>query len=43
MVRVSDNGRGISAEVLPRIFDLFVQGNPPWPAPTGDSASDSRC
>ena len=24
-VRVSDNGRGISAELLPKIFDMFVQ------------------
>lgn len=27
-VRVKDNGAGIDREVLPRIFDLFVQGAP---------------
>ena len=27
-IRVVDHGRGISAENLPRIFDLFVQGSP---------------
>jgi signal transduction histidine kinase/CheY-like chemotaxis protein len=26
VIRVRDNGMGISAEMLPRIFDLFVQG-----------------
>jgi len=26
VLRVSDNGRGIEPEMLPRIFDLFVQG-----------------
>lgn len=27
MIRVSDHGHGIEADMLPRIFDLFVQGN----------------
>jgi two-component system CheB/CheR fusion protein len=26
VIRVADNGRGIEADVLPKIFDLFVQG-----------------
>jgi len=26
MIRVADEGRGIESEMLPRIFDLFVQG-----------------
>jgi len=29
VVRVSDNGIGIEPDVLPRVFDLFVQGDPP--------------
>jgi two-component system CheB/CheR fusion protein len=28
MIRVKDTGRGIRSEMLPRIFDLFVQGDP---------------
>ena len=27
MIRVTDHGRGIEPEMLPRIFDLFVQGH----------------
>jgi len=27
VIRVTDNGRGIERELLPKIFDLFVQGN----------------
>ncbi len=27
LIRVSDNGNGIDGEILPRIFDLFVQGD----------------
>jgi two-component system, chemotaxis family, CheB/CheR fusion protein len=27
MIRVTDHGRGIDPEMLPRIFDLFVQGH----------------
>jgi two-component system, chemotaxis family, CheB/CheR fusion protein len=29
LIRVTDRGRGIEAEVLPRIFELFVQGPQP--------------
>ena len=29
VLRVSDTGAGMSAELLPRIFDLFVQGDQP--------------
>lgn len=28
MIRVSDEGKGIDREMLPKIFDLFVQGQP---------------
>jgi len=35
MISVRDNGRGISAEMLPRVFDLFVQGEPGARAQTG--------
>jgi len=28
VVRVRDNGQGIEPELLPRLFDLFVQGSP---------------
>jgi signal transduction histidine kinase len=27
VIEISDNGMGIPAELLPRIFDLFVQGD----------------
>jgi two-component system CheB/CheR fusion protein len=27
MIRVTDHGQGIESDMLPRIFDLFVQGN----------------
>jgi PAS domain S-box-containing protein len=35
MIIVRDTGRGISAELLPRVFDLFTQGEPGTRAPTG--------
>jgi two-component system, chemotaxis family, CheB/CheR fusion protein len=35
MIRVRDNGRGIEPEMLPRIFDLFVQGNQSIARPEG--------
>ena len=35
VIRVSDNGRGIEPELLPRIFDLFVQGDQSIARPEG--------
>jgi signal transduction histidine kinase/integral membrane sensor domain MASE1/CheY-like chemotaxis protein len=36
MMTVADSGAGISAELLPRVFDLFTQGRPPdGQAPSG--------
>jgi PAS domain S-box-containing protein len=35
MISVRDTGRGISAELLPRVFDLFAQGEPGTRAQTG--------
>jgi PAS domain S-box-containing protein len=35
MISVHDTGRGISAELLPRVFDLFAQGDPGTRAQTG--------
>jgi PAS domain S-box-containing protein len=34
-VAVSDNGSGISAELLPQVFDLFAQGEHPVPGAQG--------
>ncbi len=35
VIRVTDHGRGIEAELLPRIFDLFVQGDQSIARPDG--------
>jgi CheY-like chemotaxis protein len=35
MISVRDNGRGITHEMLPRVFDLFAQGEPGARAQTG--------
>jgi len=35
LIRVSDNGRGIESEMLPRIFDLVGQGNQSIARPEG--------
>ncbi|HEX7043646.1 MAG TPA: PAS domain S-box protein [Burkholderiales bacterium] len=34
-VRVADNGRGIEPEMLPRMFDMFVQGRQDYARPEG--------
>ena len=34
-IRVTDNGHGISAEMLPRIFDMFTQGEAKAPSGLG--------
>jgi two-component system CheB/CheR fusion protein len=35
LIRVTDRGRGIEADMLPRIFDLFVQGHQSLARPEG--------
>jgi two-component system CheB/CheR fusion protein len=35
LIRISDHGRGIEPEMLPRIFDLFVQGTQSLARPEG--------
>jgi hypothetical protein len=35
VVSVQDNGTGIAAHVLPRVFDLFAQGDPSADQPSG--------
>ena len=39
IVRIRDTGVGITAEMLPRVFDMFHQAEPVLERSTGDSAS----